>query len=66
MPRKVRDLIKDLEKRGFECQPGKGSHRKFKHPKLAKPIIISGQLGSDAMRYQEKELKTAFDQLDKS
>jgi hypothetical protein len=33
MPRKVRQLIADLEKAGFVNRGGKGSHRNFIHPK---------------------------------
>ena len=33
MPRKVRQLIADLEKAGFVNRGGKGSHRNFTHPK---------------------------------
>jgi predicted RNA binding protein YcfA (HicA-like mRNA interferase family) len=40
MPRKIRDLIKELEKAGFVNRGGKGSHRNFVHPELAKPVTI--------------------------
>jgi predicted RNA binding protein YcfA (HicA-like mRNA interferase family) len=59
MPRKIRELISDLEKAGFINKGGKGSHRNFKkegHPS----VTISGKLGSDAKPYQEKELKKAI------
>jgi predicted RNA binding protein YcfA (HicA-like mRNA interferase family) len=59
VPRKIRQLVKDLEKAGFEFLPGKGSHRKFYHPK-AGMIVISGQLGDDARRYQEREVAEAM------
>jgi len=35
MPRKIRDLLKDLRKAGFELDRQKGSHRQFVHLKLA-------------------------------
>jgi predicted RNA binding protein YcfA (HicA-like mRNA interferase family) len=38
----------DLERAGFVNRGGKGSHRNFVHPKLAKPITISGRPGDDA------------------
>lgn len=56
MPRKVRELIRDLEKIGFVNRGGKGSHRNYKHPQGAK-ITISGNPGDDAKPYQEKALK---------
>jgi len=63
MPRKVRELIRDLEKAGFRKRGGKGSHRNFVHPKVVKPIGISGNLGDDAKQYQEKAVKRAIEQI---
>jgi len=48
MPRKVRDLIRDLEKAGFANRGGKGSHRNFVHSNVEKPLTVSGKTGSDA------------------
>jgi predicted RNA binding protein YcfA (HicA-like mRNA interferase family) len=56
MPQKIRVLIKQLEKAGFINRGGKGSHRNFIHPKGV-VITVSGKLGSDARKYQEKEVK---------
>ena len=57
MPRKIRDLIKDLTKSGF-CQVtgGKGSHRKFKHPNVHVPAVVPGHEGDDALPYLEKHV----------
>lgn len=55
MPRKIRQLIKDLEQAGFINRRGKGSHRNFAHPNGI-VITISGKLGDDAKHYQEKEV----------
>ena len=60
MPRKIRDLMADLAAAGFENRGGKGSHRNYHHPKLPKPITISGQPGADAKSYQEKAVKVAI------
>ena len=65
MPRKIRELIKDLETAGFVNRGGKGSHRKFVHPKVPKSVILSGQLRADAKHYQEKAVKTAIEELKK-
>jgi len=54
MPRKIRELISDLEAAGFVDRGGKGDHRNFTHPKVAKPVTISGKLGDDVKHYQEK------------
>jgi len=55
MPRKIRQLIKELEQAGFINRGGKGSHRNFIHPKGV-VLTISGKLGDDAKNYQEKEV----------
>jgi predicted RNA binding protein YcfA (HicA-like mRNA interferase family) len=56
VPRKIRQLIADLEKAGFVDRGGKGSHRNFEHPKGGR-ITLSGQSGHDAKPYQEKEVR---------
>ncbi len=63
MPRKIRDLIKEIEKAGFINRGGKGSHRNFVHPKVGKPVTISGKLGDDVQHYQEKAVKLASNEL---
>jgi predicted RNA binding protein YcfA (HicA-like mRNA interferase family) len=60
MPRKIRQLIADLEAAGFQTVPGgKGSHRKFRHPRFAGSVILSGKEGDDALPYQEKQVRNA-------
>lgn len=59
MPRKVRELIRDLKKAGFIDRGGKGSHRNFTHPKGAK-ITLSGNPSQDAKKYQEREVERAI------
>jgi predicted RNA binding protein YcfA (HicA-like mRNA interferase family) len=56
MPRKIRQLIRDLEKAGWILTHQKGSHRKFEHAKVPYSITISGNLGDDARHYQEKDV----------
>ena len=65
MPRKIRELIADLENAGFENRGGKGSHRNFTHPKVADLVSISGKLGDDAKKYQERVVKYAVDESKK-
>ncbi len=61
MPRKIRELVKDLEKAGWQlADGGKGRHRKFAHPRSPRKIIVSGSSGADAHHYQEKLVKTAI------
>ena len=59
MPRKIRELIRDLERAGFVSRGGKGSHRNYEHPKGMR-VTVSGQLGDDAKPYQEREVRRAI------
>ena len=62
MPKKVRELIQDLKKAGFyEISGGKGSHRKFAHIDYLGAVTVSGKLGSDVKKYQEKQIKRAIE-----
>ncbi|HEY2992148.1 MAG TPA: type II toxin-antitoxin system HicA family toxin [Methylomirabilota bacterium] len=62
MPPKIRELIADLEAAGFVDRGGKGSHRNFVHPKVAKPVTISGAPGDDAKRYQVRAVQLAIEE----
>ena len=65
MPRKIRELITDLETAGFVNRGGKGSHRKFVHPRVSKFVILSGQCRADAKHYQERAVKAAIEESKK-
>ena len=65
VPKKIRQLISELEKAGFENRGGKGSHRNFIHPKLPIPVLISGATGSDALPYQERAVQQALREVSK-
>ena len=60
MPRKVRQLITDLERAGFVNRGGKGSHRNFTHPK-GQRVTVNGNPGDDAKHYQERDVRRALD-----
>ena len=60
MPPKVRELISELERAGFVNRRGKGSHRNLVHPRLAKPVTISGRPGDDAKHYQIRAVQLAI------
>lgn len=62
MPPKVRELIAELERAGFVNRGGKGSHRNFVHPQVAKPITIAGAPSDDAKHYQERAVKRAIEE----
>jgi predicted RNA binding protein YcfA (HicA-like mRNA interferase family) len=62
LPRKIRDLIRDLEQAGFSDRGGKGSHRNFVHSRVRKPVTLSGQPGDDAKQYQERAVQLAIEE----
>ena len=59
MPRKLRELIRDLERVGFVDRGGKGSHRNYLHSRGVR-VTLSGHAGDDAKRYQERDVKRAL------
>ena len=61
MPRKIRELLRDLEKAGFGNRGGKGSHRNFEH-QLGSRITISGKSSDDAKPYQEREVQRKIEE----
>jgi predicted RNA binding protein YcfA (HicA-like mRNA interferase family) len=65
MPPKIRELVAALEKAGFEDRGGKGSHRNFVHPRVSKPVTVSGRLGDDAKPYQIRAVSSAIAELAK-
>ena len=62
MPRKIRELVAELEAAGFVNRGGKGSHRNFVHPNVSKPITVAGKPGDDAKSYQEKAVKLGIEE----
>lgn len=62
MPPKVRELVSALLKAGFVDRGGKGSHRNFVHPRVTKPITISGASGDEAKHYQVRAVKRAVEE----
>ena len=59
MPKKIRELLAALKEHGFFDRGGKGSHRNLVHEKGIR-ITISGRLGDDAKRYQERAVEEAI------
>jgi predicted RNA binding protein YcfA (HicA-like mRNA interferase family) len=58
MPRKIRDLIRELERAGYINRGGKGSHRNYQKGGIT--VVISGQPGDDAKSYQERDVNRAI------
>ena len=65
MPPKIRELIAELEQADFVNRGGKGSHRNLIHPRVVKPVTISGGLGEDAKHYQIRAVKMAIEEANK-
>jgi len=65
VPPKIRELIAELEKAGFADRGGKGSHRNYVHPKVARPVTISAKPGDDAKRYQVRAVQLAVEESKK-
>jgi len=63
MPRRIRELIGDLERAGFVNRGGKGSHRNYEHPTGVR-VTVSGQLSDDAKPYQEREVKKKIQEVE--
>jgi len=61
MPKKIRDIIRMLEKTGFLTRGCKGLHRNFKHPN-GQQVTVSGNLGDDAKRYIERQVDKAIEE----
>ena len=60
MPPKITELISELEREGFQDGGGRGSHRNLVHPKVKRPITISGSPGADAKQYQIRAVQQAL------
>jgi predicted RNA binding protein YcfA (HicA-like mRNA interferase family) len=65
VPPKIRELIAQLESAGFVDRGGKGSHRNYVHPKVVRPITISGKPGDDAKHYQVRAVQLAVEESKK-
>lgn len=60
MPRKIRELKADLRASGFGERSGKGSHTVWHHPLIGGHIVVAGNDGDDAKRYQERAVRAAI------
>jgi predicted RNA binding protein YcfA (HicA-like mRNA interferase family) len=65
VPPKVRELVAELERAGFVDLGGKGNHRNFVHPRVAKPVTISGSLNDDAKHYQVRAVRLVIEESKK-
>ena len=61
MPKKIRELLRELKMSGFAERRGKGSHRNFMHPSGV-VLTVSGHPGDDAKPYQIKMVKEKIEE----
>jgi predicted RNA binding protein YcfA (HicA-like mRNA interferase family) len=64
MPKKIRELIRELKMAGFIEPGGKGSRRNLMHPSGV-AVTISGHSGDDAKPYQIKIVKEKIEETHK-
>ncbi len=64
MPRKLRQLRADLRAWGFILKRTEGSHETWRHPSGAQ-VTLAGRDGMDVKPYQERELRSARERLDR-
>ncbi len=62
MPRKISGLVRELTKAGFIDKGGKESYKHFVHSNCKRPITLAGKLGSDAKKYQERDVKRKIEE----
>ena len=65
MAKKIRELISDLEAAGFVDRGGRGDHRNFVHPNVAKIVTVAGKPRDDAKHYQENAVRAAIEESKK-
>ncbi len=60
MPRKLRELRRDLRRSGWEIIRQRGSHQRWKHPLVHDlKITVAGDDGADAQGYKEEDVREA-------
>ncbi len=59
MPRKIRELVRDLKDAGWYQVPG-SKHAKFNHAKAKGSVILNRDEGDDARHYEEKQVRQAI------
>ncbi|MGF1479978.1 MAG: type II toxin-antitoxin system HicA family toxin [Cyanophyceae cyanobacterium] len=66
MPKKIRELKQMLRQAGCMSESGKGSHTKWKHPRLMDKLTLSGNDGQDAKPYQERDVKSYLREIEEA
>ncbi len=61
MPRKLRELRRDLRRAGWSVTRQRGSHEVWTHPLVSLPVILAGKDTQDAHRYQTEDVAAAIE-----
>lgn len=59
MPRKKRDIRRDLLRMGYYERSGKGDHKNYTHPWVNGLFTVDGKDGDDAHHYDEQTVRRA-------
>jgi predicted RNA binding protein YcfA (HicA-like mRNA interferase family) len=61
MPRKLRELRRELRHAGWSIARTRGSHETWEHPLVPFPVVLAGKDSQDAERYQERQVATGIE-----
>jgi len=66
MPRKKRDIRRELRQAGFTERQGRGDHTIFSHPLVRRSVAVDGRDGADAEPYDELNVRRAKRELEET
>ena len=67
MPRKLRELRRDLRRAGFHIVRQSGSHQTWRHADVVgASVTLSGSDGADAKPYQEEDVRQEIAKVDRA
>jgi predicted RNA binding protein YcfA (HicA-like mRNA interferase family) len=66
MPRRKRNIRRDLRNLGYDERQGKGDHVNYTHPLVGRVITVDGADGDDAKPNDEKTVREARRLLDEA
>ncbi len=67
MPRKLRELRRELQGAGYRMRPGKGSHEVWEPPLVPQfPVVLAGKDSDDSRHYNERDLRRSFQALEEA
>ena len=61
MPKKLRELRRELRRGGWSITRTRGSHETWEHQLVPYPVVLAGKDSQDALPYQERDVKAAVE-----